>query len=185
MTEDVGRKKGFLTRSAAATGRYMVHRFGYKFIRELGVDNFKKGASGARTAMTPLVLDRDDFNGGLNGRYTDGGVARFAEVMRENKVDASGLIYFQQARRRSAILMFIAAAVFLTFGVWQMFAAVRFQTFMMGFGTSFTSFVLIALGARHDFSRWQIQNRRMGGFREYLMGDGAKISKSKDISKTN
>jgi hypothetical protein len=177
------KKKGFLARTGKAAGGYVFRRFGNGFIREVGTDNFKKGVMGAKASMTPAALDRDDFEKGLNGRYEDGGVSRFAEIMRENGVSEEQLPALQHARRRSAIIMFASAAVAVIFGVWTMITSDDGKGLLMGLSTAFISIVFLGLGARDDFSRWQIQNRRMGGFREYLNGDSGAKPKGTGVSK--
>ena len=73
-------------------------------------------------------------------------------------------------RGRSSGVMFIAAGFFLLLGAWLMIDAERAQDILYGFSTSFTALVFLVLGVRHDFSRWQIEQRRFGGFMEYLRG---------------
>jgi len=167
MTEN---KRGFLARRAQGTVRYVGRRIGNPFIAEVGIDNFKKGVVGAREAMKPQKLDREDFQSGLNGRYADGGVARFAEIMKEADLKEDDLPQMQYTRRRSAIIMFISAALFVALGSYVMISGTGGRDILMGFVTAFVSFVLVAIGVREDFSRWQIQMRRIGGFLEYLSG---------------
>lgn len=171
------KKKGFLARRAEGTARYVYKRFGNSFINEVGVDSVKQGASVAREAMTPKAFDREDFNDGLNGRYQDGGVVRFAELMRENGLKEADLQRLSYDRRKSAGIMFLAAAFFLILGAYFMVTAETGSTILFGFSTAFVSLCFISVGVRHDFSRWQIESRRFGGFRDYL--NDAKTTPSK------
>ena len=162
-------KKGFLARRSKGARRYIVRRFGNRFLEE-GYRTLKNNMAGARHAMSPRKLDPDELREGFNGRYDDGGFARFAQVMREQKTGERDLIIMARKQKRNMIIMLIAGLVFFLLGAWTMVTAKQGQDILFGFSTSFMAFIFGLLAMRHDFSRWQIEERRFGGFREYLNG---------------
>lgn len=167
-------KQGFLKRSGKGVVRYVGRRFGNSFINEVGVETLKESASRARHAIIPRKFDADEFRSGMNGRYEDGGISRFSEMMIENNLKDEDIPALRRQYTRSAGVMFISAAAFLMIGAYMMFVSDIFIQTVCGFITSFVSFLFIALGLRHDFSRWQVENRRFGGFSEYLFGEKRK-----------
>ena len=179
MTE---KKQGFFARRAQGTKRYVARRFGNRVIG-IGYESMKNGLEGTRKAMTPVAIDRKEFNQGLDGRYIDGGVARFAEMMKQQGIRKEDLPLLEKSRSRSAGIMFLSAGIFLMFGAWLMIRAENIQYVLFGFSTAFTAFIFVALALRHDYSLWQIRQRRFGGFMEYLKGvKGAKKTGTEIVS---
>ncbi|MFG6573548.1 hypothetical protein ACGYLO_18290 [Sulfitobacter sp. 1A13353] len=161
-------KKGFISRSSRGVARYVGRRFGNQFVNEVGRDLVTKGFNRAKETLTPVEMDRDDFRAGLNGRYEDGGKTRFEEVLRETNTNNRQLAALAQHRRRAAYVMFAAAAGFLLFGAVMIVRAGGFNEALYGFVTAFMSFIFLTIGISHDFVRWQIEQRRFGGFLEYF-----------------
>jgi len=162
------KKKGFLARRAVGTARYVGRRFGNQFINKVGRDSLSKGAQRAKATLTPSEVDPDDFRAGLDGRYSDGGVKRFRDVMRTSNVSDDDLAGLAKSRRRAGIMMFVAAGGFLLLGSWMMINAEGFNQVVFGLVTALMSFLFVTIGINHDFSRWQIEQKRFGGFKEYL-----------------
>jgi hypothetical protein len=177
-----GPQKGFFARRKEGVKKYTLNRLASPFIRKSG-----EAYSGtARSALTPQKLDRQDMLSGYNGRYSDGGRARFAELMKEvdqmNRLkaesDKSGktvytpldLDQMAKSRRRASGIMFAGAALFFGTAFYFIIAAGGYMDVLFGLASAMCSFIFLALSAQHDFSRWQIQERRLGGFREYLKG---------------
>jgi len=170
-------KKGFLSRSSRGVARYVGRRFGNQFANEVGRNSVTKGFKRAKETLRPVEMDRDDLRAGLNGRYNDGGKSRFEEALRETDTNNKQLAELAQYRRRAAYVMFAAAAGFLLFGASMIVRAGDFNEALYGFVTAFMSLLFLAIGISHDFSRWQIEQRRFGGFMEYF-------GKSPDAYKT-
>jgi len=162
------KKKGFLARRAEGTARYVGRRFGNQFINKVGRDSLTKGAQHAKHTLTPREVDPEDFRAGLEGRYADGGVARFKAVMEASGVDDESLPGLAKYRRRAGLMMFAAAGGFLFLGAWMIIGAQGFNQVLFGFVTAFMSLLFVTIGINHDFSRWQIEQKRFGGFKEYL-----------------
>ena len=165
-------KNGFMARRARGAARYIARRFGNPFINRVGRDVLTAGVAGAKSAMIPGKFDLDEFRAGLSGRHNDGGAARFAEKVLEEGITDGLLLRMARNRRRSARAMLASAVIFLMTGAYLMVSAPVARDMVFGFSTAFSALVFVALGIRHDFSRWQIENRRFGGFREYLKGFG-------------
>ena len=163
-------RKGFLKRRAEGAGRYVRSRIGNRYINEVGTSTVRQTVSSAREAMTPRAWDSDEMGAGFRGRYADGGVARFAEVMRERGLGTSDLQALAAQRQRNARIMFAAAGGFLLFGLAMVVSASDFEDILHGLVTSFPSAIFGALGLRSSFERWQLTERRFGGLLEYFRG---------------
>ena len=170
MSDD--QEAGFITRRARGVTRYVGRRFGNPFIREVGRESLSRGVTHAKAALMPPKTSREEIELGLQGRYRDGGRERFREMMRMQQVVEQDLAELAANRRRAAIICFLGSAVCLAIGTVLMVQAGSVSEKIFGFVTSFTSITLLAIGIRHDFSRWQIVNRRFGGLREYLGDQG-------------
>lgn len=173
-------KRGFAARRTRGAGRYLARRFGNPFITKVGRDTLTKVGAGAKSALLPGRFDPGECRAGFAGRYDDGGAARFAARTLEAGITGDRLAALARNRRRSARAMFSAAFMFLAAGACLMLSASTFHHTLFGFSTSFSALAFMALGIRHDFSRWQIENRRFGGFREYLKGGGSRPSLNAD-----
>ena len=77
------KKRGFLARRAIGVGGYVGRRFGNTYNNKLGYDSVKMGFKGARSAMTLETIDKDEIRRGLDGRYEDGGISRFSDMMKK------------------------------------------------------------------------------------------------------
>lgn len=161
MTE---RKKGFIARRSAGIGRYVGRRFGSPHMAQ----GIKLSSRLAKEALKPKPLDPLEFKRGLDGRYKDGGRARFQEVMRENGVADHQLDDISSQHRSAFIVSVIASFVLLLIGIYIATTADTAIAVVYGAATSMMFLVMLAVAIRHDFNRWQIFERRFGGFREYL-----------------
>lgn len=128
--------------------------------------------------MATSRLDIGNFRTALFGRYDDGGAARFAERMHAQGVTDEHLTRLARNLGRSAVSMLVAAGGFLALAAFQIATASLERQLLFGIATAFAAFFFLASGTRHDFGRWQIKNRRFGGFQEYLLGICAMTSKS-------
>ena len=167
---DTEARQGFWQRRKEGTKRYVSRRFGNQFLKA-GYKTMKNNLAGARNAMTPKTFDLKEFREGFEGRYHDGGVKRFAEMVKMEKIAEYELVRMARDRAWSAKVMLAAAVIFFLVGGWMMLTAERGQDILFGFSTSFMAFLFGALAIRHDYSRWQIEQRRFGGFREYMTGE--------------
>jgi hypothetical protein len=179
-TESTEKRKGFIARTGTGAARYAGRRFGNSFINKVGIDSVLKGATNAKEAMSPEDLDVNEFKAGLEGRYKDGGVARFEEQMRIAGVTAKDLPALAKSRKVSAQVMFAASALFLLIGAYMIITAQQGNNVLYGLSTASMSIIFIVTGIRHEFSRWQIEQRRFGGFKEFV-GKSEKTGKSKEI----
>lgn len=161
-------KKSFLARRKDGLVRYVGKRFGNENDNKLGKDVFMGGVEQAKRTLMPLEYDPSDVSSGYRGRYEDGGVAAFARAMKAAGITEEMLPALERERLLNFRILATAAFSFLIIGVYLMISAESFSGIKNGFGTSLASFIFIALSLRHDFSRWQIAQRRFGGFREYL-----------------
>ena len=160
-------EQGFLKRRTKGVKRYVGRRFGNQFLKA-GYSTVKSNMAGTRKAMTPKSFDLNEFRQGIEGRYEDGGVARFMQMVKEEKIGEQELERKIRNHAWSAMIMLIAAVIFFLIGSWMMITAERGPEILFGFTTSAMVFLFGVLAMRHDYSRWQIEQRRFGGFREYL-----------------
>lgn len=159
---------GRLKRTGHAIGRYGLRR-----IRppELGKGNRKviaQGWRGALTALRPVPADKDDLRGGYAGRHTDGGRARFAELVQSRDLDDGALDRIAAGHRNASLFFGAAALLVLVFGLYSIVGASSAIMMISGIAVALFGGVFAALAIRADFARWQIISRRFGGFREYL-----------------
>ena len=78
-------EQGFLKRRTKGVKRYVGRRFGNQFLKA-GYSTVKSNMAGTRKAMTPKSFDLNEFRQGIEGRYEDGGVARFMQMVKEEKI---------------------------------------------------------------------------------------------------
>ncbi len=157
-------KKGRIARM----GGYFGRRVGNPFITRVGRDTLYGGASEARGVLKPEPVSREEAHGAYHGRYADGGLARFSQVMAQRGVQDRDLAELEATRLR--LFRFMAGLSLLTL---VLGAAIPFLTedwliMISGLIFGLFSLVFLAIGLRHDFAAWQIRNRRFGGIREYL-----------------
>lgn len=166
MTDD---KQGFFRKLGGGSKRYISKRFGNEYIKEVGRDNLKGSYEAAREAMRLEKISKDELKRGIYGRYADGGRSRFKQVMSEQGVKEEDLPTMVVERRRNALIMFLSAIGFLAFGAWSIFGSGTDHILIYVMSTLIASLILFALSLRHDFARWQLENRRFGSFAEYFV----------------
>ncbi|MFX4300093.1 hypothetical protein [Pseudosulfitobacter pseudonitzschiae] len=163
-------KEGLFKRVGSGGRKYLSRRFGNEFINKVGRDNVTGSYAAAKDALKIEPISRQELRGGIYGRYADGGRERFSQMMHQNGLKEDDLTRMAFHRRRDALITFSAAIGFLLFGAWSIFSSSKEYVFIYSSSTLIVSLVLFAVGLRHDFSRWQIESRRFGGFREYFTG---------------
>lgn len=162
--EDRVEKKGRVSRFAGYFGR----RIGNPFISRVGRETLSEGAHQAGQVLRPVRISWSEAQEAINGRYEDGGRARFRQVMAQNGVSERDLPALERMHVQNFLAMCAISLLALGAG-----AAIPFLTddwLIMASGLVFGLFSLVFLliGLRHDFSAWQIRNRRFGGIREYV-----------------
>lgn len=163
-------KKGMIRRAGDGGVRYISRRFGNQFINKVGKDNLTGSYQAAKKTLSIKPISKEELLGGFYGRYTDGGRARFTQMMHMNGIKEAELPTIAGLRRRDALITFAAAVLFLVIGAFSIAAADPAYLFIYISSTAIVSLVLFAVGIRHDFARWQIEQRRFGGFHEYFTG---------------
>lgn len=172
-------KRGFFARRKDAAKNYTFQRMASPFMRQAGSEYVDT----ARHAILPRAFDKADFLAGYNGRYKDGGRARFQEIIAEEKrrlrvlsaekgveMSLPELPELAKARRRASLVMFAGFGLSFIASIFFLINQNGGLDIFAGIAAFLGSMIFLGLAAQHDFSRWQIQERRMGGFREYLRG---------------
>lgn len=159
---------GKLKRAGRAIGRYGVRRVRSPELAEGNRRAIKDGWRAALAALRPISADRDDLRGGFEGRHTDGGRARFGELVRERQLNDAMLGRIETGHRVTSIAFGVAAVVAFIGGLVSVARADTTIMLVSGLAVALFSTVLAAMAIRADYSRWQIASRRFGGFREYL-----------------
>lgn len=155
------------SRTERVTG-YFRRRIGNPFINRVGRDALTGSAAEARSVLRAEKISRDEVRSAMNGRYADGGRERFQDLMRERGLSERDLAPLERMRSNQFLWMCLISLVTLLLG-----ASIPFMTddpliTVSGLIFGLFSLVFIMIGLRHDFSAWQIRNRRFGGVREYV-----------------
>jgi|GEM_PF-3697475 len=123
----------------------------------------------ARNSARPARLDRTDFLKGLNGRHHDGGKAKFAEAVKQNDFPADKLDHFAAHNRKIAAIYLAVGLIapFIGYLISGGDQAINFGP-LFRIAVIFVMALAFVVSVKHDFSSWQISNRRFGSFREYV-----------------
>lgn len=134
----------------------------------------RKNISGAISAIgeavTPVSADPQDIRKGLSGRYADGGVGRFRAEMGRRNLNGRQLDRIAAGHLRIAMIFLAAASGSFALAAWWMLSGHGLNGFLYGLAIFIAVLVFVALSLRHDYSAWQIRERRFGGFRDYVQG---------------
>lgn len=152
----------------ARVGGYFGRRIGNPFINQVGRDTLYDGADEARNALRPERVSRAEVHGAYQGRYPDGGRARFAQVMAQQGVPERDLPHLAAMRARLFHTMCVIGLITLCLGTAVPFFTDDWLIMISGLIFGLFSLIFFLIGLRHDFAAWQIRNRRFGGIREYL-----------------
>ncbi len=150
-----------------------VKNWGVNRVLPRGVSSYAKhnlvrSTHVAAEALKPNVIDRDEILSGYNGRYSDGGRARFATMAHERGLDDNAIDELRIQRTHAAIIYGVSGIFGFLFGIYMMFTEQDLHLIFSGAGASVAGMTVIALAVRNDFTAWQLSQRRFGGFREYL-----------------
>lgn len=159
---------GRLKRAGRAIGRYGLRRIRSPELAEKNREMIRTGWRGALAALRPMVADRGEIRGGYEGRHSDGGRARFAELVRARKLDDEQLARIARGHLRASLVFGAAAAFLFLTGLVSMVRADAAIVLSSGLAIALFAGVFAAMAIRSDFSRWQVTSRRFGGFKEYL-----------------
>lgn len=103
------------------------------------------------------------------GGYADGGVARFAELAREQGMGEAQLVERQRQWKWASMFQIICGVALFIAGIFGMltsdgsvFDLVIYTTYCL------VAFMLAFVGLLLAFLSWQVKERRIGGFKEYL-----------------
>jgi len=160
-------KKGILGRAVGRIGAYTSNRLMARTTREVAIDTARVGSRAALEAIRPARISAQELRAGLNGRYEDGGLARFSEALREAGVDERDLPRMAEGHRRAS-LVYIAGAVGLLLLSCHFALAPGLMMKLSSVATLVATFAIAAFAMRHDFIAWQIDSRAFAGFRKYL-----------------
>lgn len=151
---------GFATRSVFNRDRFAIFRF--------GAEQVGSARDRAWDAVRPQPFSRQEVKDGFRGRYPDGGAARFRELMGEHEVDAPHLNAIERYHVNTS-------RTFLAMGVFSLlsaFAIMKISDLMPiilgGAGLGLCSLTMLVMAIKFDFTAWQVRNRRIAGFQEYM-----------------
>jgi hypothetical protein len=161
-------KNGFVRKIGTKGAGYIKRRFGNEFITRVGRESVTSSYSAAKEAIQPARVSRNEIEKGLEGRYKDGGRERFSQLAKERHLSSETLDIMAQRHKTNACLIGGAAVFTLGIGTWSIFTSSGSDKLVAAALTLVISMLFGAFFMRFDFSRWQIENRRFGGFREYL-----------------
>lgn len=152
----------------ARSGRYGINRVLPESIRTASGETLRGGYREATKTMAPRRIGMDELRHGYMGRYADGGRARFAEMVRGQKLRAEDLDAIAAGHARSFLTFLVISGIFMA-------GAVMFMSLWSGAlaGLGAAILVLFALGSlvvalQADFSGYQIRMQRFCGFSEYV-----------------
>lgn len=157
-------REGLITRS----GRWFERRLLGHVGREIFKGSLADGSRHALEAVLPSEFDTKDIRAGYKGRYKDGGSARFEEMRRARRLSDADLQNIEGGLRRGALLFSLLALVFLIVAFFFMALATDALSFLSGLALLAASFPCGSIALRCSFSAWQVKERRMGAFRDYL-----------------
>jgi len=143
-------------------------RVRHPFMGQLSRDIVKEGGRSALAGIKPQPLDPDELRKGFQGRYADGGVSRFEEMVSNLSLDEDDLHILGSFHSLQRLLNAFAGVLSMTLGFAMMsFGDISLTRFG---GVAFLVFALVFLAGtlRHDFAMWQLKNRRMAGLSSYL-----------------
>lgn len=127
-----------------------------------------ENARKARERATPAELTQDDITQGLDGRYADGGRARFSALVAQQGWSDADLNKRERSWRLQALIYLLGAVMALVgASAWVMVSSGWFAFIMLVPGLV-VPLALLAVALKADFAAWQIRSRRFGGLREYF-----------------
>lgn len=149
-------------------GGYGVRRVRDQRLVAKSRKNFSGAISAIGEAMTPTPLNPGEIRKGLDGRYADGGKSRFEAEMARRNLTKTQLDNIAFGHVRTALIFMAAAAGCFGLAAWWMLSGHGLNGFIYGLAVFVAVLVFVAMSVRHDYSAWQIRQRRFGGFRDYL-----------------
>ncbi|MFG6082244.1 hypothetical protein ACEUZ9_002888 [Paracoccus litorisediminis] len=167
MTEEPN-KPGFLKRNGVRVARYGADRVLNSATREVAINVARSAAGGARSAMRPARFDRDELRDGHSGRYADGGIQRFADLVEENGLGGDDLDVMARHNKRLARIYLAAGVLLVILAFWSVIVSDTMMVKLGGLSAFIAGMVTMALAIRHDFSAWQIEKRAFPGLKAYL-----------------
>lgn len=157
-------KKGFLSKVGAYAGKRFMPTSSQSIAKRFGEGSIK----GAMGALKPKAYEPEDFKAGLHGRYADGGKARFNQLIAEEKLSDADLGRLAKHNTTLAVTYGITAIALLCFSLYCVVVAQSTYDYILAFANFCVFLALGSLTVRHDFNRWQIQQRAFPGFRAYI-----------------
>ncbi|MBW3243550.1 hypothetical protein KUV57_12830 [Epibacterium sp. DP7N7-1] len=157
-------RKPFFSR----VGRWGLSRIRRPDLIERSAHNVQGATNSALGAVKPADFDKNEFLAGYRGRHSDGGKARFQEMIKSKQINVEQLTFLRKQHLRFALIFVLSAGSSLLYGMYMMFTAVELLGVFGGGAVASLFFAFMALALRHDFSAWQLKARRFGGFSEYL-----------------
>ena len=166
----------------ARLGRYATKRLAGPLSGLPGHQALREAARGMGAAMRPKRLDRGDLAQGYRGRHADGGRARFRAIAEGSIHDDDALARLAARQRRHARAVCAATAAALIGGAALPFLAQDRTTALAGLALGPIILAMLATALRSDFAAWQIEQRRFGGFAEYvtMRWTGGRVAQSPD-----
>lgn len=145
-------------------------RIRHPFLGDVSRGIVREGGKSALQGLKPQVIAPEEAREGFRGRYADGGVSRFRDMVSSLSITEEDLQTLDTFHRLQRLLNGVAGLLTGFLGLCMVMlgdiAVTRFG------GVAFLVFTLVFMAGtlRHDFSLWQIRNRRMAGLSSYLSG---------------
>lgn len=161
MTEP---KPSFLRRA----GRYGADRLRPESVRDASRTSLRGGKAAALKALRPKPFDPEDLKGGLQGRYEDGGKARFAEMVAEQGLSDDDLRAIEASHRAFFRIFSAVATAFLVLACAMIILGSGFLSFAGAAVLALFS-LATAIGAlKSSFAAYQTRQRAFCSLSDYL-----------------
>lgn len=164
MTEVQKRGPGFVSKVGGYLGRRVMPTASQDMAKKFGMNSMR----GAAEAIKPKKYDAEEFAAGHAGRYVDRGVARFGELMRENKLSESDLAHLMKRHSLLSIVYGVIAVILMLNSLYCIAVGTGAFDFFVALASFCVFLALSALAMRHDYASWQVKLRAFPGFRAYL-----------------
>lgn len=158
----------FLQRSARRVGTYGANRLMPAYNRDIASRTAKATLANVVDAIKPVRITREEALAGHHGRYTDGGRARFAEVMDANGVHEDDLPWIAAKHRKTCFILLVGSLAMFVLAMTLLFSGSSFLVRASSIASVIGALSLAAAAMRHDFYAWQIGQRAFPGFKPYL-----------------
>lgn len=164
-------------------GTFGLNKVRPESVRDASRQSLSSGRAAALKALKPQKIDIEDAKGAIHGRYEDGGVQRFSEMVVEMGLKPEDLEALKAMHKRQfliygclAVAFFIMSLVtiFTTSGQFSALGGVILCIFAVG---------SIVNAVRSDYAAYQIDQRAFCGLRAYLSGTRIKREKTREIIK--